>query len=251
MDTVCWLLNSHLLVIKYILLLTYITSGYLFHFVDSQPGPSALKLIDDRSFAEDFHMSWQLPILDQVLEDSNLKITFNCSFKNGRDEDITLNKTLAPLFAIIKATETRVVVPKPSGDNNVNTTKSEDNSTLKFTVDCSKRSHNFWIHTNTVGRSLLRMQISNPSKLLYNADMDVPVTRQVRMPDLAFDCATPVIMLLVTFSVGCVTDLQQMRTLRSQPIPILIGLISQLFVMPLVSPITYKSCVRLYVTRNL
>ena len=58
---------------------------------------------------------------------------------------------------------------------------------------------------------------------------------QIRTPDLAFDCVIPVIMVLISFSVGLVTNYDDLKTFRQYLVPLLLGIFCQFVCMPLVS----------------
>ena len=140
-------------------------------------------------------------VLEQILEDKNLQITFNCSHGDGiahenqyGKKESNVNKmqnslkslssyrstpvlsfqsyTSPILYFTISTAQKRVVIPRAYSLKNVT---NKDNSSLTFPVDCTKGPHSFRIHTNTVGRTVLTLQISKTAESapLYTSEIAV------------------------------------------------------------------------------
>lgn len=203
-----------------------------------------------------FIMTLQSPSsLGQVLEDTTITASFTCWWKVKQVNTTTL-KPQTQLYFIVTTRQKRVVVPCQLPCRNSHSMMENSDNSLRFPIDCrisnssnykvnSATTFKFGIHTKTVGRTVLQVEIQrgfrntadtseDQTVVIYSTQLPVSVVRQVRKPDLGFDCVMPVIMLLISFSVGCTTDSHDLLMFKNYSLPLAVGVICQFIVMPLV-----------------
>lgn len=120
-------------------------------------------------------------------------------------------------------------------------------TTLSTEVDSSKiafrcnQSLLIGIYAQTVGRCRLTIKVAQsrmfdlPGQVFQKLVVDVAVLRKVRIHDLAFEVIMAVISLLVSFSIGCSSDLTLVSSFFHTPFPVVLSFFYQYLFVPLVS----------------
>ncbi|CAF1521367.1 unnamed protein product [Rotaria sp. Silwood1] len=112
---------------------------------------------------------------------------------------------------------------------------------IKFNDKFQNLTFNLTIHGNLLGYSQLKLYVEylNEIKQIYNytnnIEIDIAVKRKTTILDTIFTIIIIILVCIGTFLIGCRLVPQNLYTNIRQPIPILIGLLSQFLCLPLLS----------------
>ena len=179
------------------------------------------------------------------LEDEYNVITILCSdsAQCGDNNDDASGGGGGRLKATVVSLQTRVLVPYIIVNQNRSFVPFELHvqRTLEYTLNCARKTNIIGVHTNTVGRAsllvtvaCLRQQNTSHHAVIMSTKMDYSVVRKVRIADMVFDCVMPVLMLIISFSMGCLSDVTTLRQRFRAPRPVLLSLVCQFVVIPAV-----------------
>ena len=83
--------------------------------------------------------------------------------------------------------------------------------------------------------SLVEITPDNKTELLSVEEYKMKCKRPVRQVDTGFNVSITVVVILNTFALGCVTDIEDLRQIKQRKVNILIALLTQYLAIPMVS----------------
>lgn len=83
--------------------------------------------------------------------------------------------------------------------------------------------------------ALLLDEVEQDVQAIAIASYNVSIVRGHKYADIVFDCAVAGVAILISFGIGCLTDVGSLKRQLKYPVSLVIGFICQFLLMPLVS----------------
>ena len=225
---------------------------------------STSKLVLTAPQNETFLVYFNPATINSLTVHSQRSVQFNCSpatpdlpapRPNGTSQDLLPPPECTQYRLLVVTSDAKVAVPSSAPRHDTHSVEGRERYAIMSIG--AQRDHNFTIEAMHIGRVTMSVALLNMDGSMLDVQrshlvqaVSVTVRRERRVADLVFDSSSAAVAILISFGIGCVTDMDSLKKQLKYPVSLVIGFCCQFILIPVVSTVSRRRPVYSFICRS-